>query len=275
MGEIPQHFTLQGGIEPLNQRTFNFTVLSGKKCDTSLFEVGLEMFVEEFFTFVCLKVHWSSFLRNSFEGFSEDFTILKFDTAEDEVDFTVEDILSIVKTINVHKSSGIDYVPTFLFKDCFDVLGPQLTYMFNQSLRMGIFPPSWSVATITPTPKSGNKCFVNNWRPISIITLVGKLLEKLCVKLVNNHLEINNILCDKQYGFRPKKSTRLAIFTYVKNITEEINKKELVGSIYLDFAKAFDSINHSILLAKLENMGISKKIIEMDLKLLGKTKHSY
>ena len=126
-------------------------------------------------------------------------TIYDVHTADDEVDFTVEDVIALLKHINVYKSSVIDYVPTFVLKDCFEVLVHQLTYMFNQSLRMGIFPPSWSVATITPIPKIGNKCFVNNWRPISIIPLIGKLLEKLCVKLLNSHLEINNILCDEQY----------------------------------------------------------------------------
>ena len=181
-------------------------------------------------------------------------------TADDEGEFTVDDILSVVKNVNIYKSSGVEYIPTFVLKDCFEVIGPQITYMFNQSLLLGIFPESWSVATITPIPKSGNKCFVNNWRPISIIPIVGKILEKLCVKLLNNHLDINNILCDEQYGFRPKRSTSLAIFTYIKNITEEINKRKLVGSIYLDFAKAFDSINHPILLTKLKNMGVSKKL---------------
>ena len=66
--------------------------------------------------------------------------------------------------------------------DCYLVTGSivtQITFMFNQSLCMGIFPPAWAVATITPIPKSGNKCFVNNWRPISILPVVGKLLEKL------------------------------------------------------------------------------------------------
>ena len=198
--------------------------------------------------------------------------VYNIQTVDDESDFTVEDILSVVNNINVYKSSGIDYIPTFVLKDCFEVIVPQITYMFNQSLSLGIFPESWSTATITPIPKSGNRSFVNNWRPISIIPLIGKLLEKLCSKLVNSHLEINNILCDEQYGFRPKKSTSLAIFTYIKNITEELNKRKLVGSIYLDFAKAFDSINHLILLAKLENMGFSKKLVKWIQSYLGKRK---
>ena len=214
-------------------------------------------FINDHFASVGARLH-DQFKNNvNLDPFRDMYNI---NTSEDPDEFTLEEILSVVKNINVHKGSGIDYVPTFALKDCFEVICPQHTYMFNQSLIMGVFPESWSVATITPIPKSGNKCLVNNWRPISIIPLVGKLLEKLCVKLLNSHLDLNNILVEEQYGFRPKKSTSLAIFTYIKNITDEINRKKIVGAIYLDFAKAFDSINHAILLAKLENMGLSMKL---------------
>ena len=137
----------------------------------------------------------------------------------------------------------------------------QLTYLFNQSLKLGIFPYSWAIATITPIPKVGNQHLVNNWRPISIVPLIGKLMEKLCTNVLNNHLEIKNILCDEQYGFRPKRSTSLAIFNYIKNITESINQGKIVGTIYLDFAKAFDSINHHLLLLKLRDMGVQNSLI--------------
>ena len=118
-----------------------------------------------------------------------------------------------------------------------------------------------AIATITPIPKVGNTHLVNNWRPISIVPLIGKLMEKLCTNLLNKHLEINNILCDEQYGFRPKRSTSLAIFNYIKSITEEINRKKIVGAIYLDFDKAFDSINHDLLIHKLSDMGCNKRLL--------------
>ena len=97
-------------------------------------------------------------------------------------------------------------------------------------------------------------------------------MEKLCTKLLNSHLELNNILCDEQYGFRPKRSTSLAIFNYIKNITEEINQRKIVGSIYLDFAKAFDSINHQLLITKLMDMGVHLNLVKLIQNYLGNRK---
>ena len=89
----------------------------------------------------------------------------------------------------------------------------------------------------------------NNWRPISIIPLIGKLMKKLCNPLLLNHLEVNNILCDEQYGFRPKRSTNVAIFNYLNNIINEINNRKTVGAMYLDFFIFFLSkISHHTVL---------------------------
>ena len=86
-------------------------------------------------------------------------------------------------------------------------------------------------------------------------------MEKLCNSLLLNHLELNNILCDEQYGFRPKRSTNVAIFNFLNNIINEINNRKTVGAMYLDFSKAFDSINHKRLLDKLKDMGIPIKLL--------------
>ena len=118
----------------------------------------------------------------------------------------------------------------------------QLTYLFNQSVALGVFPESWAIATVTPIPKSGNLHLATNWRPISIIPLIGKLMEKLCNSILNRHLGIHNILCDEQYGFRPKRSTSSAIFNFLNNIISEMNNRKIVGTLYLDFSKAFDSV---------------------------------
>ena len=86
----------------------------------------------------------------------------------------------------------------------------------------------------------------------SVLPLIGNMIEKLCTQILRSHLELYEILCDEQLGFRPNRSTGLASFTYIKNIKEEFNMKKIVGSIYLDLAKAFASINHELLLKKVK-----------------------
>ena len=178
----------------------------------------------------------------------------------EDIVFTDLDIVRVVKKIDIHKSSGIDFLPSFVMKDCFEVIIDQLTYLFNQSMKLGIFPTSWKVATITPIPKTGNSTIVGNWRPISIVPLIGKLMENLCAPLLTEYLENNSILCDEQHGFRKNRSTSLAIFNFVKYISEEMNRRKVVGCIYLDFARAFDSINHLRLISKLYDMGVPRKL---------------
>ena len=95
---------------------------------------------------------------------------------------TEEDIKSALKGIDSSKGSGIDYLPTFVIKDAFLSILPQITHLFNQSLITGVFPEEWAVARITPIPKGGDARKAGNWRPISILPLPGKFLEKICTK---------------------------------------------------------------------------------------------
>ena len=157
-------------------------------------------------------------------------------------------VLQFVKEIDVNKSSGINTIPTFILKDCFMAMIPELVNLFNCSIETGIFPDAWAIAKVTPIPKSGNLKLPKNWRPISILPLPGKLLEKCCHQFIDDHLARNNILSNCQYGFRKNRSTSHAIFELVKYISENVNNRRYVTSLYLDMAKAFDSISHTILL---------------------------
>ena len=131
----------------------------------------------------------------------------------------------------------------------------------KQSIALSTFPDSWKHATVTPIPKAGDLSLVTNWRPISILPLIEKLMEKLCNKILVDYLELQGILCDEQFGFRKNRSTSLAIFNYVKHLTDNINKKRLTGSMYIDFARAIDSINHPRLVEKLFDMGVPGKLV--------------
>ena len=110
------------------------------------------------------------------DGLNENLyeNIYNNDCSDMDIVFSHLDVLRVVKNIDVHKGSGIDFLPTFILKDCFEVLIPQLRYLFNQCMSLGVFPHCWKVATITPIPKAGDRTLVNNWRPISILPLIGK-----------------------------------------------------------------------------------------------------
>ena len=174
-----------------------------------------------------------------------------------EYTITNADVLKVINDIESCKGSGIDFLPTFILKDAFICIVTQITYLMNQSLKTGIFPDCWAIATITPIPKTGDLTSVKNWRPISILPLPGKLLEKICTRFLLGELEENDILSKDQFGFRSGLSTSHAIHHYVKHIIDGINSKRITAAVYLDFARAFDSVNYDILLLKLQDMGIS------------------
>ena len=171
------------------------------------------------------------------------------------------DVIKILKDIDNSKGSGIEFIPTFIIKDAFECISHQVAYMMNQTLQTGVFPDKWAQASVIPIPKAGDPHMVKNWRPISILPLPGKILEKICTNYLMNDLKINNILSDYQFGFRSGLSTSHAVFHYIKCIIDGINNRGVTAAVYLDFARAFDSVDHEILLLKLYDMGVSKILI--------------
>ena len=157
---------------------------------------------------------------------------------------------------NLFKASGIDNLSTKVLKDACLILTDQITYMFNLSLRKGTFPDAWKRATIIPLQKEGNTDDVNNLRPISLLPLPGKLLEKIVHEQIINYLEDNKLLTDRQAGFRASHSTISKIAKVTDDIYKSFDLKEATVSVFIDFKKAFDTVCHEILLKKLESLGL-------------------
>ena len=126
----------------------------------------------------------------------------------------------------------------------------------NMSLEQGIVPDAMKLARVIPVHKDKAKDSFANYRPISLVSKVSKILEKVVHKRLYSFLTASNILYDGQYGFRQKRSTIDAITDFNADVLPLLDKKEHCLAVYLDFSKAFDTINHNILLNKLRCYGV-------------------
>ena len=140
------------------------------------------------------------------------------------------------------------------------VMITQLVFIFNMSSLKSEFPCDWKNATIIPLFKGGNKNTVSNYRPVSLLPLPGKMLEKIVHRGLTNFIENNDLLSNNQSGFRKNYSTTKSIIDLNDIIFENMNNSNVTAAVFIDLRKAFDTVDHSILLKKLEKFGIKNEI---------------
>ena len=165
-------------------------------------------------------------------------------------------VLDALLSLDPTKSSGCDGIGSKLIKYCALALYMPLHHLYSVSLTKQCIPSEWKCHSITPIFKSGDKSYVKNYRPISLLCIVSKVLEHLVYSKVSTFIVNNNILCHQQFGFRKLHSTTQQLLIFLNNVHRALNNSPQCDIIYLDIKKAFDSVPHQELLLKLWKAGV-------------------
>ena len=166
------------------------------------------------------------------------------------------DVINIVNKFKNKNSTDLDGIKMSLVKKIILAIATPLTHIINLSLETGIFPDHMKYAKVIPVHKSGVTNEFNNYRPISILTQFSKVLEKVFYKQLISFLNKNHILSSSQYGFRTNHSTSQAINDILEKLTDSLDKGFSSIGVFIDLRKAFDTVDHKILISKLEHYGI-------------------
>ena len=142
------------------------------------------------------------------------------------------------------------------FKENKAPLSRILTHIVNLSLQQGIFPSELKIANIISIFKAGDTEIIGNYRPVSLLSTVSKVFERAFYKRLSSFISKQKLLYDLQFGFREAHSTHMAVLKLLDNVIDSLDRGEYSAAIFLDFSKAFDTVNHSILLQKLNHYGI-------------------
>ena len=174
---------------------------------------------------------------------------------------TLTEVEQELQQLNPKKASTFKNIPPKHLKQSSEVCGSVLKKLVNQAMRDNYFPEELKVADITPTFKKGDATCVKNYRPVSVLPAVSKIYERIIHKQITNHIEkyLSPYLCGYRKGF----NTQYALISLIEKWKETLDSHGYAGAILMDLSKAFDTLNHELLIAKLHAYGFSKESLEL------------
>ena len=167
------------------------------------------------------------------------------------------DVQRLLQQVDARKATGSDGIPGSLLRQCSDLLAYSLAVLLCTSLRTGTVPLAFKLATVVPLYKTGDPSVPTNYRPVSLLPVVSKLLERVVQRQLVRHLDLSNALPDSQFAFRKKCSTEDALCVLTDSLQKAKDSGLVTGLCLLDMSKAFDKVRHGILIQDLFDVGIS------------------
>jgi hypothetical protein len=169
----------------------------------------------------------------------------------------MQEINKIINSIKCKDSAGYDEISSRILKKRAPYISSPLIFICNKILSTGVFPERLKFPEVKPLFKKGDPTDCSNYRPISLLTSFSKVIEKIIYKRLYCYLIDNNILVKEQMGFREKLSMDTATYVFLNMVLSSLDSKNYVGGLFCDLQKAFDCVNHDILLAKMKFYGIT------------------
>ena len=196
------------------------------------------------------KVFNSVFTPNS----SPQKSIHTVNDMDDSISFEEEDVFQYLSLLDPAKAMGIDNIPNSVLKHCSRSLCSPIYHLFQQCVKQGYLPSEWRLHKIIPIYKLADKSSVKNYRPISLLCCISKVLESLVYDRIYDNISPH--ISTNQFGFLRQRSSVQQLLKFIISIHEAFNHKSQVDTVYFDIRKAFDSVSHGLLLDKLVDIGI-------------------